>query len=55
MVAATPGNDLVALRETAHRSDLLGDLQGALNRLGAARAEEEAVETTRSEPRQHLC
>ena len=54
VIAAAPGDDLVALGKAAHRLDLLGDLHGALDRLGAARAEEEAIEVARRQPGQHL-
>src|SRR5262252_3261814 len=54
MIAAAPRDDLVALGEAAHRLDLLGDLQGAFNRLGTSRAKEEAVEVPRRQPSQHV-
>src|SRR5207237_10064056 len=44
MVAAAPRDDLVALGKAAHRLHLLGDLHRPLERFGATRAEEEAVD-----------
>ena len=54
MVAAAPGDDLVALGEAAHRLHLLGDLHRALDRFRAARAEEEPVEIAWREPGEHI-
>src|SRR3954447_25606699 len=40
VVRAAAGDDLVALGEAAHRLDLLGDLDGGLDRFRSAGAEE---------------
>ena len=49
VVGAAAGNDLVALREAAHRLDLLGDLDRGFDRLGATGDEEEPAEVARGE------
>jgi hypothetical protein len=53
VVRAAAGDDLVALAEAAHDLDLLGDLDGGLDRLRAAGAEEEPVEVAGSPLGQH--
>ncbi len=54
VIAAAPDDDLVALGKAAHRLHLLGDLHGALDRLGTAGAEKEPVEIAGCQPRQHV-
>ena len=52
VVAATARDDLVALREATHGLDLLGDLDRALNRLGATGAEVDAIQIAGCERRE---
>src|SRR5262245_7325111 len=49
VVTTTAGDDLVSLRESPEKLDLLGDLEGRLNRFRPATAEEGSLEVPRGQ------